>query len=57
MGCECNQKELLNDGNIVNINYFKLLYPIGKGGFGRVWKVQLKKNLLTTVHMPLLTSQ
>ena len=43
MGCECNQKELLSDGNIVNINYFKLLYPIGKGGFGRVWKVQLKK--------------
>ena len=43
MGCECNQKELLSDGNIVNINYFKLCYPIGKGGFGRVWKVQLKK--------------
>jgi len=43
MGCECNQKELLADGNIVNLNYFKLCYPIGKGGFGRVWKVELKK--------------
>ena len=25
-------------------NIFEILYPIGKGGFGKVWKVQHKKN-------------
>ena len=24
--------------------HFKFLYVIGKGGFGRVWKVERKKN-------------
>jgi serine/threonine protein kinase len=27
----------------VNRNSFEILYPIGKGGFGKVWKVQHKK--------------
>ena len=28
---------------IVNKNYFEFLYIIGRGGFGKVWKVKLKK--------------
>ena len=28
--------------NIVNKNHFEFLYIIGRGGFGRVWKVKLK---------------
>ena len=27
----------------INRNNFKFLYIIGKGGFGRVWKIQSKK--------------
>ena len=30
--------------NDINKNNFKFLYVIGKGGFGRVWKIQSKKN-------------
>ena len=29
--------------NILNRNNFKFLYVIGKGGFGKVWKIQSKK--------------
>ena len=29
--------------NDINKNNFKFLYVIGKGGFGRVWKIQSKK--------------
>ena len=29
--------------NLVNRNYFDFLYIIGRGGFGKVWKVKLKK--------------
>ena len=29
--------------NDINKNNFKCLYVIGKGGFGRVWKIQSKK--------------
>lgn len=28
---------------IVSKNSFKYLYPIGKGGFGRVWKVEMRR--------------
>ena len=33
----------LNIVDIVNRNYFEFLYIIGRGGFGKVWKVKLKK--------------
>ena len=29
--------------NALNRNSFKFLYVIGKGGFGKVWKIQSKK--------------
>ena len=29
--------------NILNKNSFEILYPIGKGGFGKVWKVKCKR--------------
>lgn len=29
---------------IIQKNNFNFLYCIGKGGFGKVWKVQMKKN-------------
>ena len=32
-----------NKQNNINRNNFKFLYVIGKGGFGRVWKIQSKK--------------
>ena len=30
--------------NIVNKNYFEFEYVIGRGGFGKVWQVTMKKN-------------
>ena len=33
-----------NNKNSINRNNFKFLYVIGKGGFGRVWKIQSKKS-------------
>ena len=36
--------------NEINKNNFKFLYVIGKGGFGRVWKIQSKKTkILPTI--------
>ena len=29
--------------NLVSKNHFEFLYVVGKGGFGKVWKVQMKK--------------
>ena len=37
-----NTNSILNKNNL-NRNNFKFLYVIGKGGFGKVWKIQSKK--------------
>ena len=36
-------KDNAKNKNSINRNNFKFLYVIGKGGFGRVWKIQSKK--------------
>jgi serine/threonine protein kinase len=36
-------KNNYKDKNTINRNNFKFLYVIGKGGFGRVWKIKSKK--------------
>ena len=38
-----NQIQKQNQSNSLHKNNFKFLYVIGKGGFGRVWKIQSKK--------------
>ena len=39
-----NQNQSLSSTkNVLNRNSFKFLYVIGKGGFGKVWKIQSKK--------------
>ena len=41
-----NQKQ--KQSSSLNKNNFKFLYVIGKGGFGRVWKIQSKKQKSNT---------
>ena len=45
--CDCRVKDIddiqEDDSNKIKLNDFVLLYPIGRGGFGRVWKVRLKR--------------
>ena len=43
---EAKQKEIKNQ---IKLNDFVLLYPIGRSGFGRVWKVQSKKNEINAI--------
>ena len=38
------QPTLKKPEQIVSINQFKLEYCIGRGGFGKVWKVMFKSN-------------
>ena len=47
--CDCRVKDIdedLEDENKLKLDDFALLYPIGRGGFGRVWKVRLKRQYL-----------
>ena len=37
-------KYLIYKIEIVSLNIFHLDYPIGRGGFGKVWKVKCKLN-------------
>lgn len=40
---ETNETNFGNFYSALNRSMFNLLYPIGKGGFGKVWKVNLKR--------------
>ena len=60
--CDCNVKDI-ND-NIkkpitkLKLDDFVLLYPIGRGGFGRVWKVRLKRPFIVkTLNIRLLKNK
>ena len=45
--CDCNVKDLndylINDSTHLKLDDFYLICPIGRGGYGRVWKVRLKR--------------
>ena len=40
---QINNSPLNNKSSSINKNSFQFMYVIGKGGFGKVWKVQYKK--------------
>ena len=49
--CDCKAKDIdeenpEDDSNKLSLDDFVLLYPIGRGGFGRVWKVRLKRQYI-----------
>lgn len=48
--CDCNVKDIQNnvdqESNKLNLSDFIILYAIGRGGFGRVWKVRLKRKYI-----------
>jgi hypothetical protein len=47
--CQCLEAtevvtEAVKPVDLVSVKQFKFLYCIGRGGFGKVWKVQYKKD-------------
>lgn len=55
--CSCAREDLTTDSKSIilfiiyveiSLNLFKKLYPIGKGGFGRVWKVQPRNRTIAS---------
>jgi len=60
--CDCNIKDIENnldkESNKLNLSDFIILYAIGRGGFGRVWKVRLKrKYIMKTLDIRLLRNK
>ena len=52
--CDCFIKDLdenkLNSLSRIKLDDFVKLYPIGRGGFGRVWKVRLKRQFNSKIN-------
>ena len=44
MGNCASDKKDNDTEKIINKNMYSFLFVVGKGGFGKVWKVQQKKN-------------
>jgi serine/threonine kinase 32 len=45
MGDACSKAQSGEGGSLplISMNHFKQLYAIGRGGFGKVWRVESKK--------------